>query len=300
MNDNEKQQRFNARAVTSITTGISFIGLALTGVVLFFIPPGRIINWSGWTYMGLSKQQWGGLHIWFAILFIIVGLIHIYFNWNCLLSYFKDKARQHFALRKEWVVAFVIVGMICLGTVRGIAPFSTFLNWQASIKHGYNSNPAPAPLPHAELLTPRELAEKVEGIDYETMLANLKSQGIELDSPDQTLGALAESHDMTPQEIYKLATGDAGGAGRGPGGYRGGRGEYPSQTPDEPGTGHPSGGRGFGQLTLNEYCEQANMKLSTAQELLKKAGIEASGSMTLRDIANNANVHPSEIRQLLE
>ena len=54
---------FSWRGFVSVTTGLTFLGLAVTGIVLFFTPPGRIANWGGWDWLALSKYQWAGLHI---------------------------------------------------------------------------------------------------------------------------------------------------------------------------------------------------------------------------------------------
>lgn len=71
-----------------------------------------------------------------------------------------------------------------------------------------------------ELLTLRELSEKVENVDLETILENLKKHDIEVDSPDAVVGEIAEAHDMTPMQLYDMAVGQAGrkqDAGRGRG-----------------------------------------------------------------------------------
>jgi hypothetical protein len=112
---NQKQKRpFRWRGFVSVTSGLAFIGLSVTGIVLFIVPPGRIANWGGWHLLGLSKYQWIGLHIWYSLLFLILALIHIYYNWKCLIGYFKDKTRRHLALRWEWGAAYPIdMGDVC-------------------------------------------------------------------------------------------------------------------------------------------------------------------------------------------
>ena len=53
-------------------------------------------------------------------------------------------------------------------------------------------------------------------------------------------------------------------------------------------------------MTLQEYCTSAGIEVDAAIEKLRQAGLKASASMTLREIADGANMHPSQVRQLLE
>lgn len=286
----DHKARFNWRGFTSVTTALFFLGLACTGTVLFFMPPGRIANWTGWTCAGLTKHQWGGLHIWFGILFVVASLGHLFFNWKPLVNYLKDRTRQHFALRWEWALSLGLFCLITVGTLKETGPFARVMAWQETIKASYDRLPAQAPIPHAELLTLDELADKVEGVDAAALEANLKAKGIALNASDETLGQVAERLGKTPSQIYQLAIGEAAaphgrGQGQGQGAGRGG---------------HGGGVQRFGQMTLKDYCEQTGLDLATATEQLEQAGCTVSDTMVMRDIAVSAGVHPSELRGLLE
>lgn len=52
--------------LASVLVAVSFVMLLLSGAMLFVAPPGRVANWSNWRLLGLTKHDWGGLHIWFA------------------------------------------------------------------------------------------------------------------------------------------------------------------------------------------------------------------------------------------
>ena len=123
------------------------------------------------------------------------------------------------------------------------------------------------------------------------MLSNLKAKGIEVESPDVILGELAEAYGMTPARLYDMALGQVA-TGVGGGGRHG-------QTGSE--AGHGGGpGRGFGRMTLRQYCEQMDLDLNTAVKKLKDAGFTVSADLTIRDIADSTGVHPSEIRNILQ
>ena len=305
MEKNSKLQ-FNWRAFFSVLSALSFIGMVFTGVILFVVPPGRIANWTGWTIIGLSKRQWIGLHDWFSIIFIFASVFHIYLNWKPLVSYFKNKVSKAFALRIEWAFALVICCAVFVGTLVDIRPFSSLLAWNENIKHSWDSPQRRAPIPHAELLTIAELSKQVGDVSLETILSNLKSKGIDVESADVVLGDLAEAYNMTPARLYDIALGQAG-PGRGPGRGRqgaggrgfGGGGEHGAAI--ESGAEHSEGGiRGIGRMTLKSYCEQTGLDVNAALKKLEEAGYKASSDMTIRGIADITGVHPSQIRTILE
>ena len=275
--------QFGWRAFFSVLAAISLVGMTFTGVILFVVPPGRIANWTGWTLLGLTKQQWIGLHDWFSIIFVVAAGFHLYLNWKAFVSYFKSKIARAFALRAEWAAALVVCLVALVGTIAGVRPFPSLFAWSESIKQSWDSPQQRGPIPHAELLTLTELAAQVPGVELETMLENLKQHGIAVSSPDAVLGELAEAHGLTPARLYDIALGRSG-AGRGAG--SGGRGG--------------GAGGGFGRLTLKQYCEQIGLDVDTAVRKLKDSGFQAAPETTIRAIADSAGAQPSQIRAVLE
>jgi hypothetical protein len=291
-----EKPKFNWRGFVSVTTGLSFIGMCITGIALLFVPPGRIANWTDWKMLGLTKHQWIGQHIWFSAVFMIASIFHIYLNWRPLVNYCKDKVRGSFTLRREWVLSLLLCLVVGAGTLAGIRPFSSLLDWSEGIKHSWDRPTVRPPVPHAELMTLAQLAEQVKDVDAETMIANLKAKGINVESPADIVGEIAKAHNISPIELYNMAIGAEnrrgghGPGGQGPGG--GARGQH--------GQGAGSGLQRVGQMTLSQYCDQAGLDLAKSIEKLQAAGLKASGEMTIREIADSANLHPSEVRGLLE
>lgn len=290
----EHGKRFQWRAFVSTLTGLSFLGMCVTGVILFVVPPGRIANWTGWTLYGLTKAQWQALHIWFSVLFMVAAVVHIVFNWSCLVRYCQSKVRQGFALRAEWALSLVLCVVLLVGTLANWRPFSSLVDWGESIKRSWDDPTRRPPIPHMELLSLSALAEQVEDIPLDTMLENLRAHNIAVHSPDAIVGELAAANGMTPEALYNIAIGAAHrghgrGAGQpGGGGSGGGRGMG------------GGGGSGFGRMTLEQYCADAGLDVDAAIEKLRVAGVAATRTMTIREIADAAGVHPSAIRTLLE
>jgi uncharacterized membrane protein YgcG len=290
----DKRGGFSWRAFISLTTALSFVGMCVTGVILFVVPPGRVANWTGWTLLALSKDQWQGLHIWLSLVFMVAAVIHTVLNWRPLVSYLKSRVSRSFAMRWEWVAALLICVAATVGTLANVTPFSSLLDWNEAIKYSWDDRARRAPIPHAELLTLAELAGHVEGLDVETITANLRAGGIEVDSTEDVVGDLARAYGMSPDRLYNIATGGQP-RGRGRGGAGGGRGAGGQ------GLGGGGGrGSGFGRMTLAQYCTQAGLEVDVALETLREAGFEPTADMTMRDIADAKGVHPSELRRVLE
>ncbi len=287
----ETRKIFNWRSYVSVLTALSFIGMAFTGIVLFFVPPGRVANWTGWTMLALTKHQWIGLHDWFSIIFVIASVFHLYLNWKPFVCYFKSRVTRAFGLRAEWALAAITCIAVFICTLVGVKPFSSLLVLGESIKHSWDSPGQRAPIAHAELFSLTELAGKASDVDLDTMLSNLKTRGIEVESPDVVLGELAEAYNMTPARLYYIALGqttsDKGGGGRyGQAGADGAHGG--------------GSGRGFGRMTLKQYCEQLDLDLNSAVKNLKEAGFSVGTDMTIRDISDSTGAHPSEIHTIIQ
>jgi len=283
----DRTRRFQWRAFVSVTTMLSFLGMSVTGIALFVTPPGRIAHWTGWTLSGLTKDQWVALHIWFSLVFLVGAVFHLCLNWKPLVSYFKDRVRKTFALRLEWVLALAICVLVFVGTLAEKTPFANVLAFNERIKHRWDRPEQRAPVPHAELMTLNEVAEKVTGLDVETMMHNLQEGGIEVKSPDAVVGESARQNNMTPHQLYATATG-GGQGGRGSGGNR----RFSDGSSSR-------GGFGIGRLTLRQYCNQERLNVGTAITRLRENDVEAKPNASIREIADASGLHPSVIRDIL-
>jgi len=279
------------RPFVSILTGFSFAAAVVTGAVLFVTPPGRVANWSNWTVWGLSKQDWSALHICFCALFTIASVVHIVLNIRPLVNYFASRIHSARQLRYEWIGALLLCGVAAWGALKPFAPFSSLLRLNTTLKNSWDSQTAEQPpVPHAELLTVTQLAEQAE-IPVDAILANLRNAGISA-GPEDVFGTIAQQAGYSPEELFMLAAGKTEARGRGQ--RRGGGGGQ-----GESGGGGGSGSGGFGQQTLRQLCQESNLDMDKALERLSQAGIRASADQTIRQVADENNIRPGEIRQLL-
>lgn len=113
-------KKFNFRAMISFLVTASFIIVLLTGIMLYISPSGRIAREANWNIFGITKWQLISLHDIFGYFLAIIAVIHLYFNWKIFLSYIKNKM----VLKKELILAIIVILIILFGTLKGIFPFS--------------------------------------------------------------------------------------------------------------------------------------------------------------------------------
>ena len=124
----------NMRRVVSLTLLISLLPLVLTSIVLYIVPEGRVAYWSEWTMLGLSKTQWGDIHINLGWLFLAAGFLHLYLNWKPVVAYMKTKAKELKVFTLEFNIGLLLTIFFIVGTLQGIPPLSTIIDFGASFK----------------------------------------------------------------------------------------------------------------------------------------------------------------------
>ncbi len=274
---NHKIPGFQWRALTSVLMTLGFALLALSGTMLFLSPPGRVANWTNWTILGLRKSDWGGLHIWFGALFLSMTLLHVFFNWRPLVSYFKNRVTRSVGFRMEWAVAAGMCVLVFAGTRANLPPFSTLLAWNEELKESWDRPAERAPIPHAELLTLAALAEK-GGVGLADAMARLAAKGITAFTPETVVVRIAEEAGRSAREIYDIIMTAPKAAG-----------------------GHTEGkaGGGLGWKTLAQFCADEGLDLPTVRARLATKKIAFDETTTLREIAANNGQKPYDLVESL-
>lgn len=316
----ERKTRFSWRALASVLIGVAFLVMGVSGTILFVSPPGRVANWSDWRMIGYSKHEWADLHIAFGVMFVLAAVLHLILNIRPLISYFRNRLTRHIGLRREWIAALLLSGLVFLGTRYDVPPVSSLLSFGESVKRSWEEPTAAAPIPHAELLTLKELAEKA-GVTLEQATERLTKQELKGVSGDIVVSELATQNNTTPLRVYQIVQdlpargpgagrhgaaensedkgagkvgagehrGVGGGMGGGMGGGWGGGG----------GGGGPGGGAG--RMTLTEFCQSRGLDPAEALTRLEAAGMKAAEGKTVRDIAiDNGFSRPFEIIEIIE
>lgn len=280
--------KFNYRAFISVLSGFTFLAMAVTGLVIFFAPSCRIARDTDWSVWGFAKEQWTAVHVWFSLAFVIAAALHIYLNWACLITYFRNKLREGFALRTEWVLALAICAVIGLGTVYEVTPFSSLAAYQGTFKHSegglgaggqgwrggrgamqpgqnYFASPTGAITGSAS----GKACEQGKTGSCETATKSCGAEG--------ACENASEPASVTQEEAQVIACA-----------------ETQMQGPAASAVGF-----GIGRQTLKQFCAEQGIDLASVISVLKSRGFDAGGSMTMRQIADSAGVHPRELRALL-
>ena len=141
----------NMRKITSLTALLSFVLEMLTSVILYIVPQGRVAYWSDWRLWGLSKSQWGSLHVNLGVLFLIAICLHTYYNWSAIVAYLKNRAAQLRIFSTDFTVALILCLVFALGTYWELPPFSTIIEIGDQIKEAAAKKYGEPPYGHAEL-----------------------------------------------------------------------------------------------------------------------------------------------------
>jgi hypothetical protein len=267
------KKKFNWRGTTSLLAASSFVVMAVTGIVLYASPQGRVAHWADWRVAGLDKEQWGAVHTTSSLLFMVAACVHLYFNWRVFLHYIRV-ARQ-FNLKREMIATLLITAVVVAGTVWEVPPFSSIMAANTRIKAYWEARSARAPYPHAEASTLAEFAQQT-GTDLGQLKTRLAEMGVDANEPATTIGSAAKELGLSPGELFERL-GMSGGGGRGGGG----------------------GGGGLGRQTLAEVCRTSGVDVQQVIAMLKAKGVEASAGDTLRDIADRAGVRPPDIAEMI-
>ncbi len=197
----EKSKMHN-KGMTSFFMTFGFIVLFVTGIILYIVPAGRVANWVEWTLFGLTKEQWGNIHILSGFMLLIAGIFHVYFNWKPLKKYFFSKTKSGINLGKELVISSVVVVVLMVGSVTEFPPFNYVFDFGTYISDSWVTDEKDeAPLGHAELLSFQSFTDKLK-IDKEKALAELEKNGITVKADKDSLEKIAKENNVSPMEIY--------------------------------------------------------------------------------------------------
>jgi hypothetical protein len=273
----EKKQGFYWRAFVSFFMTFAAAMVAISGVVLYIAPPGRIANWSYWALGGLEKAQWQALHTIFAFLFVLMTIAHLYFNWRVIIGYLRTKIGQGIHRKWELATSSALVILIVVPTLTGTPPFSTVMTAGDRFKNSWATAATEPPAPHAETWTVEKFSDTMK-VPVEQAAANLVKAGWTMTDASVTLLDLAKQRNVTPQAVYMAAMGEA-------------------KAPKRP----LAEGGGYGQKTIGQLCEQAGLPVSVGMERLRTAGVDkASPDSNVRELALETGKTPIEIVRILE
>ncbi len=191
--------RFRFRGVTSLLLALTAIVVAVSGVVLYIGPRGRVADWTGWTLLGITKDAWEELHIIMSLLIIPIALTHWFLNWSTFWAYLKKKTGG-LNLWAETAVVCLLVAVIMVGTLMLVPPFNSVFSLGSYFQNCWEQSfPAP-PVAYAEKFPLDEFAETI-GLEVDEMVSALEQEGLEVDDPTMTVEDFALGHGVKPPDV---------------------------------------------------------------------------------------------------
>lgn len=269
----------NMRKITSMTMLLSLIVLTINSIILYVVPEGRIAYWADWKFLGLTKGDWGAQHTTVGVLFLIAGILHIYYNWKPIVAYMKNKTRNIKIFTGSFNVALVVTAIFVVGTYYNIPPMSTILDISESVKDSATVKYGEPPYGHAESSS-LKMFTKREHLDLAQSIALLGENGISVAGPQDTLKSLAKQGNTSPQQIFEIIK--------------------PAVLTEAP-TAQVSAGfpdapvSGWGKKKLSDACDEYGLDLSYIIEELGEKGVVAQADMKIKEIATANNLEPMSI-----
>lgn len=276
-------EKINGRKLTSLFLGMLFAVMALSGVISFVMPQGRIAYWVDWRLWWLSREQWVNLHSVSGLVFFVVGSIHLVYNWRPFVAYLRRTGRQLLLVNREVAIAAVAIVALGAGTLASAPPFRQLVAWQESVKGLWLSDPAAEPpFGHAELLSLRVFAKR-QGIALQPALATLRAAGIRVVDAGATLQGIAHANGIAPVALYALIK--------------------PLEPEVEAVVGLVTSeqveerfaGSGLGRKSLAQVCTDVALPLDEAKRRLAAQGWTAADDETFKAIADRFGVTPIDV-----
>jgi len=267
------------RKATSLTVLLTFVLLVLTSVILYIVPHGRVAYWADWHLWGLTKTQWGNIHINLGLLLLLGISLHIYYNWKVIVSYFKDKAKRLKVFTKEFSIALVLTMVFVMGTCLEIPPFIWVVEISESIKDSAAEKYGEPPYGHAELSSLKTLTSRM-GFDLAKSVDGLRAAGVKFESEEQTIQEIAKQNKMSPQQVF-LAMKPLNTVGENK--------KLPLSPPP-----------GLGRRSLADICQEYNLNIPTILRSLTDKNIKAEAEMTIKNIAEQNSISPIDVYEVIK
>lgn len=273
------------RSLVSFLVTWSFLILTVTGLVLYIVPQGRVAYWIHWSLAGMEKEQWGWVHMMFGGVFIITGVLHLYFNWKPFKAFLAARVSGHLQLKREVFIATGLTLAIFVVSAMDLPPASWVIDLNDQIKASWVTSPElEPPFGHAEAVSLAALARRMQ-FDLDAAIEALHGSGLQFEGRTASLEQIARQNGTTPMAVYGLirqshadrppATGLAGVSAE----------EVEARL----------AGTGLGRKSLKVLCDELGVDEDVARKRLREAGIEAEMDDKTKQVAEAHGVEPIDI-----
>jgi hypothetical protein len=269
------------RKITSLTLVITGLIELITSVVLYILPAGRVAYWSDYQLFGLSKTEWGNIHITVGTLFVVMAGVHIYLNWRPMAAYLKNKAKEFTIFTKSFSIALLLSLYVAIGTLYNLPPMNFIIQLGEYLTESANEKYGEPPYGHAELSSLKMFCARMN-LDVVQAMALLQENAVTVKGPEQPIGIIAKNNGLTPQELYSMIKkAEIIQAGE------------ENAFPESPSP-------GFGQKTIKDICQMYNLPLAKVLAGLQDAGFTAQGDDTVKTVSGSKGDNPMEVFEIIK
>ncbi len=282
-----RKNKQSARSLTAFLVTWSFVVLTVTGIVLYIVPQGRIAYWVHWSLVGLEKEQWGWVHMMFGGVFIVTGILHLYFNWKPFKKYLADRVKGHLEIKQELVTSLGLTALVIILSIYNLPPASWIISLNGIVKDAWVTSPElEPPFGHAEEVSLAGIARRMD-FDLKPALAELKIQGLHFDSERDSLDKVARLNETTPMAVYQIMR----------------QFEKPAASPTQDMSAEEIeakfAGTGLGRKSLTEICAKVGLDTEVALSRLEAAGIPATAEDNARELAQRHELSPIDLLKIM-
>lgn len=278
-------KKWNGRAFISLCSLVSFILLGFTGVILYFEPHGRVAYWTKWRFLSLEKDQWGNIHIYSGLLFLVAGGFHLYYNWKPLMKYLSGRVESTLRFKRELAISTFVLVWIVVSGIGSLPPLVYVSNLGEVFKSSWVTAPdLEPPFGHAELVSLQTFCKK-QRIPLDEAMAALRKAGFTVDNPKKTLAEIAESKDSSGMGVYAVIKKlEEKPKAMIPGAA------WTAETVEE-----TFAGTGLGNKTVSQVIKDMGLDPNKVRQRLKIAKIEAQADDSLKSVAEQNDTTPIKI-----
>ena len=126
----------NLRKIVSLVAFWTLVLLLVSSVAVYLAPKGKIAEQTDWQLFGLGRYEWNALHLNIGLLFILTGVLHLYYNWKRFLSYLKSGAGKMRIFTANFIVATLVTLLVTVGAIQDWPPFGNLTALRSDFKQG--------------------------------------------------------------------------------------------------------------------------------------------------------------------
>ena len=280
---------WHGRAFNSLCSLVGFILLLFTAIMLYIEPHGRVAYWTKWSFLGLEKDQWGNIHLFSGLLFLVAGGFHLYYNWKPLIGYLSGKIKTKLRYQRELMISSLIFLWIIASGIWYLPPLVCVADLSEAIKNAWvTSAELVPPFGHAERVSLKTFCKK-QGIPLDQAMAELREAGFKVNNPDKTLGDIADSKAISGMGVYAVIQ----KLEKNPKTVKHGSVWTPGMIEEA------FAGTGIGKKSIGQIIKEHGLDPKEVYHRLKRGGIEAINDDKIKQLAHKHDSTPIKILTIM-